>query len=181
MRQSRCKNLHMSDDIESLWMPEEALAHALGVDRSIVKKNRPYAPTGGVRKTGLTIEWNAEAATALARVLELPAPNFQKNAPPAATAAPGEPVKKTPPVPEGVEELTVTSKPIANGNHFPNPHIIKAKRTSGEEVYVRVMNSDKYQPTVWQSTEPMVIKAKKSPAGNWWELMQREPRWMGRF
>lgn len=170
----------MSEPLE-LWMPEDELARALGVDRSIVKKNRPHAPPGGVRPNGKTIEWTQAAAAALALTLELPTPQFLKKAAPAPAATQGEAAKKVVPAVPGVEELTVSSSPIANGQHFPNKHIIKARRANGEVVCVRVMNSEKYQPTLWLSTEPMVIKAKKSSAGNWWELMQREPRWRGRF
>lgn len=162
------------------WMTEEALAKTLGVDREVVKRERPYAGTGGVRVNGKAIEWSAEAATALAVKLGINDLIFQKNAPPAAVAPSAGPEKNAAPA-DGIETLTVASAPACNGRHFANPNIIKARRDNGEVVCVRVMDSGKYQPTLWNSKEPMTIKAKKSPGGNWWELIGREPRWRGRF
>ena len=155
-------------------MTETDLAKLLGVDRDIVKKQRPYALTGGVRLTGKTIEWSDSACLAVAIALALPTEVFKKNAPQVASGAGTVPD-------DGIESLTVVSAPSANGKHFPNPHIIKAKRAGGEVVCVRVMDSAKYQPTLWNAPGPMVIKAKKSVGGNWWELISREPRWRGRF
>ena len=169
------------------WMAEDDLARALGVDRGTVKRHRPDAPTGGVRMNGKAIEWSEAAASALAVRLTLPPPVFQKNAAPAATAdveqktPPPDPAASTPAaLPSGVEELTVFSKPVANGRHFANPHIIKAQRANKDVVDVRVLDSGKYQPLLWDGSKPMTLRAKKSLAGNWWDLVSREPRWRGR-
>ena len=172
-----------ADTTNTDWMTEDALAHALGVDRAIVRKHRPNAPTGGVRLNGKAIEWSAVAASTLALTLALPDTQFQKKAAPAAT---GEESAKKIAAADGVEELTVSSSPMAHGKHFGNPYLIKAKRADGEEVTVKVMNSEKYRPTLLDAMcrdtkEPMVIKARRSVGGNWWELMSREPRWRGRF
>jgi hypothetical protein len=152
------------------WLEEEALARTLGVTREQVRAHRPHAPSGGVRQQGRLIEWAAPARLWLSQQLGLAI--SEKNAPPVLpekTAAPS-----------GIEELTVASAPSANGRHFANPNIIRCRRASGELVDVRVMDSAKYQPTLWNSQEPMKVRAKKSPAGNWWELISREPRWRGR-
>ena len=161
-------------------MAEDALSKALGVDRHLVKQQRPYAPTGGVRVNGKAIEWNMEAIRALETALKLPTTIFQKNAPPAPSAPQGSAASPAPNATDGIEELTVVSAPSANGRHFANPNLIRCQRTTGELVLVRVMDSGKYQPTLWNSPEPMTVQAKKSPAGNWWELISREPRWRGR-
>lgn len=168
------------------WIHEDDLAKSLGVDRDTVKRHRPHVPTGGVRTNAKAIEWNAEAAAWLASRLQLPAPQFQKNAAPMAAgeAAPGE---KTAPPASALpgEELAVVSKPTVGGRHFANPHIIKARRADGSVVDVRVMDSAKYQPTLCTdkgpTDKPMMIRAKKATGGNWWELLSREPRWRGRF
>ena len=171
----------MSATTEERWIPEDELAKALGVDRDQVKRQRPYAPTGGVRVHGKAIEWNAEAIRALEAALKLPHVIPPKNAAPTSSAARGEPVQPGSASPDGIEELAVASSPSANGRHFANPNLIRCKRANAELVLVRVMDSAKYQPTLWNSAEPMMVKAKKSPAGNWWELIGREPRWRGRF
>ena len=197
----------MSDTENYQWMEEQALANALGVPRHIIKKMRPHTPAGGVRpgKAG-AIEWREDAVTDAALKLQLPPPpQFAKKAatpeglekiapvqppplasaeavkPSAAPAAPPAPV----PNPDGGEELTVHSKPLVNGKHFANPIIIQAKRSTGELVYVRVMDSAKFQPCLRDdkgpTTKPMTLRAKKSTAGNWWELLSRAPRWPGRY
>lgn len=165
----------MSDPIETTWIPEDELAKMLGVARGTVKTERPYAPSGGVRVNRNAIEWNEEAAQWLAITLKLPTLHFKKNGGEEAAAAAA-------PSADGIEDVAVISAPTANGRHFANPHLIRCRRASQEEVLVRVMDSGKYQPTLADKpTEPMTVRARKSPGGNWWELIGREPRWRGRW
>lgn len=176
MGQTGHKILSMSAT-NTFWIAEDELAKALGVDRPTVKRERPYVPTGGVRANGKAIEWRDDAASALAIKLGLTFAVAEKNA---ATAA-AEPQKNAASSPE-VEDLTVVSAPRVNGRHFANPNLIQGRRATGELVYVRVLDSAKYQPTLADHPDkPMVVKARKAVGGNWWELVSREPRWRGRF
>jgi hypothetical protein len=163
---------HPSSPAES-WIPEEEIAALLNVPREKIRAERPYLGAGEVVRKGNVISWQRVAAARVAAKLGLQltladasAEDTQKNAPP----------------PEAdFEELTVCSQPMrSNGPHFGNQFLIKATRANKEIVIVRVLNSSKFLPKLHDG-KPMVIKAKKSPAGNWWALVGREPRFPGRW
>lgn len=148
------------------FIAEELLAQELGVDRERLRKIRPAAVL--VNKN--IIQWPVAAAMAAAQQLGIewePAP--QKNAAngsPDAAATTKE------------EDLTVTSVPGVSGHHFGNKNVIKARRTNGEIVIVRVVSSKNYLPKT-RAGAPMVLRARPAAEGNWWVLVGRDPRWKG--
>jgi len=154
------------------WISEEEVATTLNVPREKIRAERPHLKAGETTKKGNAIVWLRSAAERIASKLRIPSP--EKNAPPAACDA-----KKTASAVE--EELTVSSQPLGPGlPHFPQAWLIKAKRSNGEVVVVRVVDSRKYFPKL-RTGEPMKFKAQKSAAGNWWQLTGREPRFPGQW
>lgn len=78
--------------------------------------------------------------------------------------------------PDTTEELTVVSTSKgADGRHFANPNVIEAVRKNGARVFVRVVHSKKYRPTLRIGGAPMVFKAKPAIVGTNWVLVGREP------
>lgn len=156
------------------WIPEDELAALLNVPREKIRAERPHLLPGEIAKRGNVIRWLRTAGERVAAKLGLELP--KKTAP----EAEGSRVEGRGEDDAG-EELTVSSNPMrSNGPHFGNPFLIKARRASGEEVVVRVLHSSKFLPRL-RNGEPMTFKAKKSTAGNWWQLVGREPRFPGQW
>lgn len=128
-----------------------------------LKKIRALRPASVVERAGDGILWPLADARALATHLGIP---FV------------EP-EKTPA--DDTEDLTVFSTSrFPDGSHFKNPNIIQCRRKNGALVDVRVVHSKKYRPTLRNVTgqadnRPMVIRARPSAVGNWWQLVGREP------
>jgi hypothetical protein len=153
------------------WISEEELADLLNVPREKIRAERQQLTASEVSKKGNVIFWQRSAAERVAAKMRLQLP--QKNTPPTEGTVPNQN--------DGVEELTVVSQPMRpNGPHFGNPFLIKASRPNKEVVVVRVLHSHKFLPKLHDGT-PMVLKAKQSSAGNWWQLIGREPRFPGRW
>lgn len=159
------------------WISEDELCARLSVERAVGRQHRPKAPSGCVRQRGRVVEWSHEGALWLAAELAIPVPS-EKNAPPEPDTAEPLPQKKA----DEPEQVTVISRSVINGRHFANQHIIQCARCNGEKIYVRVMDSAKYQPFLADDPKkPMTLRAKKARGGNWWEMLDREPRWRGRW
>lgn len=83
-----------------------------------------------------------------------------------------------------VEELEVVSSPrlfpTGRVQHFPNPRVIRAKRASGELVYVRVPESAHFVQHL-QDGAAMRIKARLDGEPPTWSLVGRCPRAPGRW
>lgn len=141
------------------WVAEDDLATELNIPRDVLQTAREKMPPADVDRDGPWIVWKKSAAAALAQSLGLEWPPAQKNAP-------------------AGETLTVASAPRNGGFHFPNPHIIRARRATGEVVDVEVKDSSKYT-THLRTGEPMAFQAQRSTAGNYWLLIGREPRYKG--
>lgn len=143
------------------WVAEDDLATELGMPRSVLQQAREQLAPEDVDRDGPWVIWKKTAATAYAAAQGLTWP------PPDAVAQPEE-------------ELTVDSSPREawGGYHFPNRHIIRARRSSGELVNVRVVDARKYT-TRLKNGAPMTFKAKRSDTGPEWLLVGREPRYRG--
>lgn len=156
------------------WIDEEQAATQLGVKREVLRAQRPHLGPGECRQHGNAVQWLVSAARRVAAKLAIPIP--EKNAPASQTPASSE--KITAP---DEEELTVFSQPMGpNKPHFAQPQLFKAKRASGEIVVVRVTDSRRFLPKL-RTGQPMTFKAKKASAGNWWQLVGREPRFPGQW
>lgn len=143
------------------WIDEEALATALAVDRTVLRARRPYLLAGEVQQHHGAVQWKKTAAARVAAELGLVFALEEKNAAPA---------QETPPP---VETLTVLARAL-------NPRIVNAARPNGERVAVYVVDNRKYVP-VTSTGEPMTLRARKATVGNWWVLVGREPRWIGKW
>lgn len=137
------------------FIEEGELASRLGMARAKLKVLRPK----NAETRGHGIWWALADAEAVARVVGL-------------TLV----AEQAPEVAE--EELAVVSTPGRDGYHFGNKFLLRAKRAGGEVVVVRVTDSRKFTPRL-QNGQPMVFKAKKALAGNWWLMVGREPRHRG--
>jgi hypothetical protein len=144
------------------WISEDELATQLNVDRDKIRAQRLHLDACEVMRHGQTVIWLRTAAARVATQLGLGAAFPEKSAP------------------DDTEELAVASGPGADGYHFAQHHLIRARRSDGELVVVQVLDSSKYVPRM-QNGQPMVLRAKKSHAGNWWLLVGREPRFVGRW
>ena len=145
------------------WVAEETLATELGLPRTLLQEARERLAPEDVDRDGPWVIWKKTAATAFAAAQGLTWP------PPAAPARPEE-------------ELIVTSLPREawGGYHFPNRHIIRAKRATGEQVNVRVMDPRKFTTTL-KNGAPMKFRAGQSESGPEWLLVGREPRYRGQW
>jgi len=83
-----------------------------------------------------------------------------------------------------VEVLVVVSSPrmFPDGSirHFANPRVIKARRASGEEVYVRVADTRHFLPR-GRDGQPMKLTARLDGEPLIWSLVGRVPRFLGRY
>lgn len=156
----------MLPNIPNDWVAEEQLATELNVARELLRSLRPTLAEADFALFGHTVAWKKTAAALVARSLGLLWP-------PAADA----PEQKTAPEPE---TLTVASEPRADGWHFPNHRIIRARRPNQELVEVQVMDSSKYV-TRGRGGQPMTLRAQPSTSGPHWILVGREPRFKGAF
>lgn len=138
---------------DSPTIPEADLATTWRVPRQRLREIRKKLAAGEALTTPEGVLWLPAAALRVAQELGL-------------AWTPGAVAE-----PEPGEVLTVV-RPAAN------PNIVMCRRKNGEEVAVRVVTNTKYVPKLTNGT-PMTLRAQKSPAGNWWVLMGREPRWRG--
>lgn len=158
---------------EPEWIDEEKAAAALGVNREVLRTQRPHLGPGECRKHGNAFQWLASTVERIAATLGLQF--HEKNAPPIPATNPDQPAAPA------EEELTVYSQPMGpNKPHFAQSQLFKAKRANGEIVVVRVTDSRKFLPKL-RKGQPMTFKAKKAAAGNWWQLIGREPRFPGQW
>jgi len=149
------------------WISESELADKLNVNRSVLRKERPNLAAGEVSQKNGAVMWLKAAAARVSGALGV---TFAQEHPFLA--------KKTQDAPsgaqdEGVELVTVVTLAV-------NPNIVNARRLGGQVVPVRVVDNRKYVPLCADGT-PMTFPAKKSDHGNWWVLVGREPRWVGKF
>lgn len=156
----------MLPDIPIDWVAESTLATELGVPRDLLRSTRPTLAESEFALFGNVVAWKKTAARRVARTafaLEWPVEDAAD--------------KKTAPIIP--ERLVVTSAPrVASGHHFPNPRLIRARRATGEQVDVLVIDSSKYVPLT-RDGKPMEFLAKPSATGAHWVLVGREPRWRG--
>jgi hypothetical protein len=154
-----------TEESKATWVSEDWLAQELNLPIKKIRAYRPELAVAAEMRDGAMcwrVEDACELADKLGVAITLPA---EKNAP--------EEVYS--------EELTVASVARgADGRHFPNPHVIHAKRGNGELVTVRVVDSAKYRPTLRLTGKPMTFKARKGD-GNWWVLVGREPRFIAQW
>jgi hypothetical protein len=146
------------------WISEEEIANALNIQREKTRAARPQLGPGEVKEEKKVVLWLRSTAVAFARSMGLDWP-FEKKP---AAVAPGL----------DIEELTVVSRPMANGWHFGNRQLIRAQRPNGELVIVRVADSRKYMPQL-ANKNPMKLKAVPATSGQWWIHVGREPRYAG--
>jgi hypothetical protein len=149
------------------WIPEAELAIRFGIPRQKLKKERSSAGPNAFLDHNRVLHWSQEAAAALALRLGLA---FQEKNEPDAQSTDED----------ATELLTVASQPAPSGFHFGNPRLIRAMRECGTLVIVRVHDSSKYM-TRLHTGKPMTFKARRSPAGAWWVIVGREPRYPGRW
>lgn len=150
------------------WIAEQTIADRLNVSRDTLRARRPYLRAGEVRQNGQQVEWQKNAAQRIASELGLPWATAPEDGEKTACAATPAPATAT-----DVETLMVINTAL-------NPHIVNARRANGERVAVRVVDNTKYVP-IGLDGKPMTLQARRSPAGAWWTLAGREPRWRGRF
>lgn len=168
-----------SSTLPTFAVRETDLVKSWGVPRSKFRemrsKNAPHAPgfLRGVDWNGDSrgVFWSEKGAAQLAADLGFQWPvSGRMPAPPAIDA----------------ESVTVVSMPIRPMNcngvvtrfHFANRFLIKARRATGEEVYVRVPDSSKFV-THLVGGQPMTLLARLD--GGLWHLAQRAPRFKGRW
>lgn len=158
------------------WITEEELAKQLGVDRDVIRAERPHLAPGEVKQQGRLIVWLRVAASRIAAKFHLE-PVALKKTPPAPLVIRGLLLEKNPP-PGTPEDVTVVSTPGPGGWHFANHHLIRARRENGLTIIVRVVDSRKYVPKM-RNGKPMMLKARPAEAGLWWIPAGREPRYPG--
>lgn len=97
---------------------------------------------------------------------------------------PSTPMPAAPADPAGLEEeMEVVSqpRPYPDGvRHFPNPHVILARRANGDVVTVRVARSVHFTPRTTGGA-PMKLRARKGGWPPYWSLIGPLPRWPGRW
>lgn len=147
---------------DKILVPETLLCEQLNVP---IKKLRDLRPST-IEKTADGIGWPLADAQALADQMK---------------ATLTLPDKKTAPELDGELVTVFSTAKGSDGRHFANPNVIQCKRSNGQVVVVRVVNSAKYRPTLRISGEPMTLRAKQAVGGNWWVLVGREPRFTAQW
>ena len=138
------------------------MVEQLNVPVKILRANRP---AGVVSRCSTGVRWPLAVAVAFAATMS------------ATLTIPEEKDRAN-----EIEELTVASPARgADGRHFPNRHIIMARRQNGEVVTVRVVDSAKYRPMLRIGGQPMTFKARPANHGNCWVRVGREPRYPGQW
>lgn len=151
----------MRPELSDEWIAEEDLAEQLNVSRETLRSARLELAHGEADEEGPWVVWKKTAAARFAAGLGL-------QWPPATASEPEEAV------------LTVASAPGAQGRHFPNPRIIRARKPDGTLVDVLVMRASNFTPTL-RDGSPMTFRARRSPHGPHWQLVGREPRFRGQW
>lgn len=137
---------------------EAELAKQLGVPRAALRGERPQADVGAI---GKLVSWTKKAAMELANRLDLDPPIAEK----------------TPPHDVGEMVTVCSTVRLPGGRHFPNARLIQAVRENGEKIFVRVASPSRYAPTL-RDGAPMRFRAVPAHGGNWWILLDREPRFI---
>jgi len=147
----------MSDEL----IPEEELAHRLGVSRDVLRSHREIdlVKNEDWKKNGRSIVFTSAGVERLTELIGVEIPKKEKNA----VSEPSE-----------ADEITVWVK----RHNFPNSKIVLAEKKSGEEVWVRVKDNKNFRVIDYRG-ERMELSVVKDGAG--WALNRRCPRWPGKW